>query len=59
MRQVTLGRLSRHKEADGMLLFVHAQIPLQEYFPDYIDAQAALSEEVEAPKAPPPLAPAS
>ena len=42
-----------------MLLFVHAQIPLQEYFPDYIDAQAALSEEVEAPKAPPPLAPAS
>jgi carbamoyl-phosphate synthase large subunit len=34
-------------------------IPLQDYFPDYIDAQAALSKEVEAPKAPPPLAPAS
>ena len=41
------------------LLSVHAQIPLQDYFPDYIDAQAALAEEVEAPRSPPPLAPAS
>jgi hypothetical protein len=51
--------VSRHEHSDGMPLFVPSQIPLQEYFPDYIDAQAALSEEVEAPKAPPPLAPAS
>lgn len=50
---------SHHGRADTAVLSLHTQIPLQGYFPDYVDAQAALAEEVEAPRSPPPLAPAS